>query len=596
MQNLVDVPVRRCAIYTRKSTSRGLDQRVNSLVTQRELSSAYIKSQEFKGWQELPERYDDGGHSGSGLDRPALARLMHDIEAGKIDVVIVYKIDRLTRTLLDFVRLIEVFDRADIAFVSISQAFDTSDSMGRMILNVLLTFSQFERELISERMKDSIRSRRKHGKLHGGVPPFGYDRVNGNLIIDKPETKIVQFIFDEFIRTERYTKVAEAVKDAGFLSSVKYTKKGKARGGKPVEQATVYQILNSPIYVGEIHGEGKTYEGAHDPLISRETWDAAQEISQHRRVKPPDPKQTDHFLAGMLWDDTGRHMRLEIKVRRDQTYHTYVSSEEMWSRRELVRPYRCNATNLDESVLASVTALFNDRRRLRACIKKLGIFDDELSRLTRKGRRAARRLLASSGSAKKLIMSAILFRVEVGPETITLQYRVRELRRFLLWTDNIDFRGDAASWLSGDARYEDVNQVQTVASARWPALHIHPRDNSVDLIPKKGLVDLIAAARKAQRLVEQNRDGGLDAHAKQMRCGPIHFARLVRLNYLAPDIVTSILDGSQPETLTRRQLLESNLPTDWAAQRQLLGIDPPANMSAGQWNIFGRPPPSRDNA
>lgn len=173
MHDQIDSPVRRCAIYTRKSTTNHLDQRVNSLVTQRELSSAYIKSQEFKGWQELPDRYDDGGQSGGGLDRPALARLMKDIEAGKVDVVVVYKIDRLTRSLLDFVRLIEVFDRANIALVAITQAFDTSDSMGRMILNVLLTFSQFERELISERMKDSIRSRRKHGKLHGGVPPSG---------------------------------------------------------------------------------------------------------------------------------------------------------------------------------------------------------------------------------------------------------------------------------------------------------------------------------------------------------------------------------------------------------------------------------------
>ncbi len=160
-------PLKRCAIYTRKSTNQRLEHDVNSLVTQREISSAYVKSQQYKGWVELPNRYDDGGHSGSGMDRPALSQLMQHIEAGEIDVVVVYKIDRLTGSLADFVRMIEIFDRLNIALVSISQAFDTSDSMGLMILNVLLTFSQFERELIAKRVRDSIRTRKRHGKMHG---------------------------------------------------------------------------------------------------------------------------------------------------------------------------------------------------------------------------------------------------------------------------------------------------------------------------------------------------------------------------------------------------------------------------------------------
>ena len=199
-------PLKRCAIYTRKSTNQRLEHDVNSLVTQREISSAYVKSQQYKGWVELPNRYDDGGHSGSGMDRPALSQLMQDIEAGEIDVVVVYKIDRLTRSLADFVRMIEIFDRRNIALVSISQAFDTSDSMGRMILNVLLTFSQFERELIAERVRDSIRTRKRHGKMHGGLPPFGYVATPEGLKVDEPEAEIVRFIFDEFLRTRRYMR------------------------------------------------------------------------------------------------------------------------------------------------------------------------------------------------------------------------------------------------------------------------------------------------------------------------------------------------------------------------------------------------------
>src|SRR5688500_13158627 len=211
---------KRCAIYTRKSTNHLLDRELNSLTTQREICTAYITSQRYRGWSEVTDRYDDGGHSGSGLERPALARLMHDIEAGLIDAVVIYKIDRLTRSLLDFVRLIEIFDRRGITLVSISQAFDTADSMGRMILNILLTFSQFERELIAEQVRDSIRTRKRHGKIHGGLPPFGYENTEQGLKIVPDEAEIVRFIFAEFLRTSRYTSVMTAVREAKLCSSV----------------------------------------------------------------------------------------------------------------------------------------------------------------------------------------------------------------------------------------------------------------------------------------------------------------------------------------------------------------------------------------
>ena len=189
----------RCAIYTRKSTNARLEHEVNSLTMQRETCAAYVASQRYRGWVDIGRLYDDGGHSGSGLERPALAALMHDIEAGEIDTVVVYKIDRLTRSLLDFVRLMEMFDRRNIALVSVSQAFDTSDSMGRMILNVLLTFSQFERELIAERVRDSIRTRKRHGRVHGGMAPFGYDFRDRDLVIVE---ELDKFRDGDRVRTE----------------------------------------------------------------------------------------------------------------------------------------------------------------------------------------------------------------------------------------------------------------------------------------------------------------------------------------------------------------------------------------------------------
>ena len=200
MSDIALIAPKRCAIYTRKSTNIRLELEFNSLTTQHEICSAYVASQRYRGWIELDRRYDDGGHSGSGLERPALAVLMHDIEAGEVDTVVVYKIDRLTRSLLDFVRLIEIFDRRGVGLVSVSQAFDTSDSMGRMILNVLLTFSQFERELIAERVRDSIRTRKRHGRVHGGLAPFGYDYRVGVLVVVEAEAENVRFIYRTFLR------------------------------------------------------------------------------------------------------------------------------------------------------------------------------------------------------------------------------------------------------------------------------------------------------------------------------------------------------------------------------------------------------------
>ena len=274
---------------------------------------------------------------------------MQHIEAGHIDAVVIYKIDRLTRSLLDFVRLVEIFDRQAISLVSISQAFDTSDSMGRMILNILLTFSQFERELIAERVRDSIRMRKRHGKVHGGLPPFHVATESGLRIVEQ-EAEIVRFIFSEFLRTERYTAVMNAVRDAALCSAVKYSKRGIPRGGTPVGPGTVYGILRRPIYVGEIQGHDRTYQGRHQPIISRETWAAAQALSVARMKRPPDAKQTNHFLAGLLWDELGRHMLLSVKQRRGKPYSDDVSSNAMWSQVQYRRAYRSHGDKCRSSM------------------------------------------------------------------------------------------------------------------------------------------------------------------------------------------------------------------------------------------------------
>lgn len=582
-----NLPIKRCAIYTRKSTTHRLEHDVNSLVTQREISSAYIKSQLYKGWVELPQHYDDGGHSGSGLQRPALAQLMQDIEAGKVDVVVVYKIDRLTRSLLDFVRLIEMFDRQSITLVSISQAFDTSDSMGRMILNVLLTFSQFERELIAERVRDSIRTRKRHGRIHGGLPPFGYVAGPDGIHIDEAEAKIVRFIFAEFLRTRRYTSVMRVVREAGYCSSVKLSRRGVPRGGTPMSPGTVYGILRNPIYVGQIKGHDTTYEGVHDPLISEETWVKAQALSEERKKRSPHAKETHHFLAGLLWDDLGRHMLLDLNWQRGRTYCAYVSSNASWSQVEYRRAYRCNADHLDRTVLAAFGEFLADRAKLRGALKGLGVFGDDLERLANRGKAVGQLVEDARPEWLQGMFTALVHRVEIAEEVVSITFRSLELRRLMAWDGKMAFRGRPADWPCSDARYVLNVDVRVITAERWPSLHINPRPDTCDLRPDPKLVELIKAARKAQILVDEHRDMSIEELARKQGCRPTHFARLIRLNYLAPDIATAILDGTQPADLDRKTLLDSNVPTSWAVQRKLFGFPSP-ERAINPRNLYGR--------
>jgi len=298
---------------------------------------------------------------------------MHDIEAGEVDTVVVYKIDRLTRSLLDFVRLIEIFDRRGIGLVSVSQAFDTADSMGRMILNVLLTFSQFERELIAERVRDSIRTRKRHGRVHGGLSPFGYDYRDGELQVVEAEAESVRFIYASFLRRGTYTAAMAAVREAGLCSSLKTARNGAVRGGRPMSPGSVYNILRNPIYVGEIRGHDRTWPGRHAPIIERATWDAACALAATRTRKGPTAIGTDHFLAGILWDDLGRHMLLDANWVNGRPYHFYVSSNAHWSQAEYRRAYRSRADRLDAVALAAFDAFLEDRGRLRASLLCFGV-------------------------------------------------------------------------------------------------------------------------------------------------------------------------------------------------------------------------------
>jgi site-specific DNA recombinase len=274
------VPTTRCAIYTRKSTEEGLEQEFNTLDAQRESAEAYIASQVGEGWACLPDRYDDGGFTGGNMERPALKRLMADIEAGKVDCVVVYKVDRLSRSLIDFARMMEVFERQGVSFVSVTQQFNTANSMGRLMLNVLLSFAQFEREIISERTRDKIAATRRKGKWAGGHPILGYDvdPRGFRLVVNEDEAGRVREIFSLYLEHQALLATVKAIEARGWVNKQWTTRKDKARGGKPFDKNSLFKLLTNVAYLGKVRYKTEVHEGEHDAIVDADIWQRVQHL------------------------------------------------------------------------------------------------------------------------------------------------------------------------------------------------------------------------------------------------------------------------------------------------------------------------------
>lgn len=307
----------RCAVYTRKSSEEGLEQEFNSLDAQREACEAYIASQKAEGWLLVPDRYDDGGVSGATLERPALKRLLADIEAQRVDVVVVYKIDRLSRSLMDFSKLVEIFDRNSVTFVSVTQSFNTTTSMGRLTLNILLSFAQFEREVIGERIRDKFAASRKKGMWMGGFVPLGYDVKDRKLVINKAEAKTVRTIFERFARVGSATKLALALRAEGVTG----------KRGKLLDKGYLYKLLNNRVYVGEAVHKGTPYPGEHRAIVDRRLWDRVHAILKEspRKRGARTRAQTPALLKGILFGPTGAAMSPTHTRRGGKLYRYYVS-------------------------------------------------------------------------------------------------------------------------------------------------------------------------------------------------------------------------------------------------------------------------------
>ena len=322
-----DTKILRCAIYTRKSTEHGLDQEFNSLDAQREACEAYIKSQAFQGWKVLPQHYDDPAYSGGNLDRPALKRLLHEIQLGKVDVVVVYKIDRLTRSLVDFAKLVEAFDAQSVSFVAITQQFNTTTSMGRLTLNILLSFAQFERELSAERVRDKVAASRRKGMWTGGTVPLGYDAKNKKLVINKSEAETVRTIFRLYQELGSFSRLVAELDRRKINTKRRNTKVDKYKGGIPFTYGPLAYFLKNRIYIGETHYGGKWFNGEHAAIVDRATFDQVQELLKSNTVKRKVKfSESGALLQGKLFDDKGNRMGPTFSSKNGVRYRFYVST------------------------------------------------------------------------------------------------------------------------------------------------------------------------------------------------------------------------------------------------------------------------------
>jgi len=489
-----------------------LELEFNSLDAQRDACEAYIKSQASQGWKALPQRYDDPAYSGGNLDRPALKKLLTDIEAGRINVVVVYKIDRLTRSLADFAKLVEAFDARSISFVAVTQQFNTTTSMGRLTLNVLLSFAQFERELSSERVRDKIAASRRKGKWTGGSVPLGYDARDKKLVINKAEAETVRIIFRRYLELQSFGKLVADLDRRRIVTKRRKTKVAKFNGGIPFTYGPLAHFLKNRIYLGEVHHGGKWFEGEHEAILDRATFDRVQRLldskSNGRKAKR---SESGALLAGKLYDDKGNRMSPSFSTKKGVRYRFYVSSALLRGRKAAAGSIgRFAAAEIESAVLAALTT---DQQQ--------------------------------NGSDSTFDPIETLGRVVVARD-----------RLLITIASNADTEGREIS-------------IPWSTKARRSATAVESSGAS-EVAHNEGLIQSIV---RAHVWVQCLRDGAYDSIEQFAEANRIHpkVVRLaLRLAFLSPEVTSAILEGRQPAGLSLARIPKL-LPLTWAQHRRLFG-------------------------
>jgi DNA invertase Pin-like site-specific DNA recombinase len=536
----------RCAVYTRKSTEEGLEQEFNTLHAQREACAACILSQKHEGWQLLPEFYDDGGYSGGNMERPGLKQLMADVESGRVDVIVVYKVDRLSRSLADFAKIVEVLDRVGSSFVSVTQAFNTTTSMGPLTLNVLLSFAQFEREVTGERIRDKVAASKKKGMWMGGPVPLGYDVKDRKLIINPAEAATVRHIFERYLALRSGPQLVDELMASGIRTKLRAFKDGRQVGGVPFTVGPLSHLLNNPVYVGEVRHKGTNYPGQHEPIISQELWDEVQSSLASNRVnrRIGGWGRAPSLLTGMLFDQTGRLMTPTSSAKAARRYRYYTSrarTGEMLSAREKAK---IPAGELERVVIEQ---LLNWLERCGGT--NLKGTSEEIDE----------QCVASNIFAKRLAAGTFH---ELRGELLSRNARID------LMTESIKISFDEAKPSGAVHRACLELKSELVDRGSDLKLMIAPDTGQQQRDPDPVLVKLIVHAFAAR---ESLLSGTADTITSEYSL--LHRSRLARLSYLAPDIISAIVAGNHPPALHGRRLLRAaNLPLDWDGQRRLLGF------------------------
>ncbi|GAM96856.1 site-specific recombinase [alpha proteobacterium U9-1i] len=518
---------KRCVVYSRTSTEEGLGQEFNSLDAQAEACEAYIKSQVGEGWRLTQTAYEDGGYSGGSMDRPAFQRLLADVKAKRVDIVVVYKVDRLTRSLADFAKIMEVLDAASASFVSVTQSFNTTTSMGRLTLNVLLSFAQFEREVTGERIRDKLAASKAKGMWMGGKPPFGYEAAGRTLAINEAEAERVRMIFKRFVQLGSVLELVEDLRHRRIVTKKWTTKNGLELGGNAMTRGGLYWMLANPIYRGMIRHRGKVYPGLHPAIVDEETWSAAAALlsKSDPRASPTTP--TD-LLLGKAFDDKGHAMGVSWGRKGSARYRYYVSQPALRGR-------SAEAGSLRR---VSGTALEG------ATIREAAQFIDAS--------------WAPDGPLAQRVCAA-LKRIEVGARRLVLH-----------------FTETAIDPIGISATSYEVEHVDGLVRVICPIALAKPK-NATSLIGRPGtavprrdraLIRAVAVARSWSERLDAGAPRSIKALASAERACIHYTAKLLPLAYLAPDLVDMILDGRQPPRLTLMALIAEPLPLSWNAQRE----------------------------
>ena len=526
MKGGVAKPVR-CAIYTRVSTDQGLEQDFNSLDAQYDASQSYIRSQAHAGWTLVRGKYDDGGFSGGNTDRPALQRLLEDVQSGKVDVIVVYKVDRLTRSLADFAKLVELFDKHNVSFVSVTQQFNTTTSMGRLTLNVLLSFAQFEREVTSERIRDKIAASKRKGLWVGGMAPLGYDTKDRKITVNEAETDTVRTIFRSYLKLGSLNLLMADLRKQGIVSKIRTLKTGDTVGGIPFTRGGLAHLLRNRFYVGEVPFKGEILRGEQTAIVDQGLFDAVQaklseQINGHKAAR----MKSEALLAGRIFDDRGNRMTPSHARKRGIKYRYYLSSTLLQGQAERSGSVRrIPATEIEALVIRSV----RDRLKPSAPIDDRSLVDTHVAR------------------------------VEVQPEQLVIQ---------LAQPERTNRKGARA------VKTLRVPWHKTPSKRRREILlpdaldpqHARPIRSET----RATLVASIARGRRWLNELVDDAKASVESIAKRERCSVRQVNMTISLAFVAPDLVKAAIEGRLPRGIGVTRLRDA--PVEWSRQHAMLGL------------------------